>query len=234
VRALAIVYEPDAGPGVFADAFAAGDVALDTWLAADGVAPPSNPVEYDAVLSFGGSMHVDQEDRHPWLAAQKRLLAELLERRVPVLGVCLGGQLLAAAAGTEPRPAREPEIGWYEVEVTPEGADDPVIGPLGPAFEAFEWHSYESPLPAGAVGLATTPDCLQAYRIGDSAWGIQFHAEVTLADAESWMDEYLRDENRQPPGVDIDGFRQRTRAEIGDWNELGRGLCGRFLDAIRG
>jgi GMP synthase-like glutamine amidotransferase len=233
MRALAIVYEPDAGPGVFADAFAERGFGLDTWFAADGVAPPADPADYDAVLSFGGSMHVDQEDRHPWLATQKRLLAGLLERRVPVLGVCLGAQLLAAAAGSQPRPAREPEIGWYEIEVAPEGAGDPVIGPLAPRFEALQWHSYTSPLPDGAVALATTPDCLQAYRIGDSAWGIQFHAEVTLEDAESWMDEYLSDEDRQPPGVDIDGFRRRTRAEIGEWNELGRGLCGRFLDATR-
>jgi GMP synthase (glutamine-hydrolysing) len=232
MRALVIVYERDAGPGVFAEAIEARGARLDTWFAAETPEPPDDPAGYDAVLPFGGSMHVDQEDRHPWLRPQKRLLADLLSDGVPLLGVCLGAQLLAEAAGAAPGPASEPEVGWYDVEVTPEGADDPLIGPLAPRFTAFLWHGYQFPLPPAATALARSPLCLQAYRIGEAAWGIQFHAEVTLPDAESWMDQ-ASSEDGVPPGVDLEEFRSRTRAEIGGWSELGRGLCGRFIDAAR-
>jgi GMP synthase-like glutamine amidotransferase len=181
--ALAIVHQRDAGPGVFSDAARAQGVALDTWLRAEKQTPPRPIGAYDAVLTFGGAMHVDQEHAHPWLRDEKRLLAELVQRRLPLLGVCLGAQLVAEAAGGRVGPSREAEIGWYRVALSPEGAKDPLLAPLRPGFEAFQWHSYEFSLPPGATALARSASCLQAYR-ADRAWGIQFHAEVTAADAE--------------------------------------------------
>jgi GMP synthase-like glutamine amidotransferase len=231
MRALAIVYQRDAGAGVFADAIASRGVALDSWMRTETSSPPGDPAAYDAVLSLGGSMHADQEDRHPWLRDEKALLAELLERRVPLLGVCLGGQLLAAAAGAPPRRSPEPEIGWREVALTAEGRDDPLLGPLASRFEAFEWHSYEFPLPAGATRLAESAACLQAFRLGDVAWAIQFHAEVSAEDADAWIDDYRSDEDAVRLGLDPEALRAETRTRIGAWNELGRELCGRFLDA---
>src|SRR4051794_10596602 len=189
MRALAIVHQRDAGPGVFADAIQRRDVELDRWLVAESATPPADPASYDAVLTFGGAMHVDQDDRHPWLASEKALRAALLDRGVPLLGVCLGAQLLAAAAGAEPRRMSEPEIGWYEVTLTEDGKADPLLGPLAPGFEGFQWHSYEFPLPPGATALARGAACLQACRVSDAAWAIQFHAEVSAADAEAWVDE---------------------------------------------
>src|SRR5215216_1663150 len=82
MRALAIVHQPDAGPGVFAEAMSARGVELDEWLPPDAPAP-ADPFGYDAVLTFGGAMHADQEEQHPWLAAEKALLAGLIERRIP-------------------------------------------------------------------------------------------------------------------------------------------------------
>jgi GMP synthase (glutamine-hydrolysing) len=231
VRALAIVHQPDAGPGTFAEEFAERGDELEGWQIAEGADPPGNPGDYDAVLSFGGAMHADDEARNPWLRKEKALLVELLERRVPMLGVCLGAQLLAEAAGAPARRASEPEIGWYEVEVTSETADDPLLGPLGPRFEAFEWHSYEFPLPPGATPLANSARCLQAYRIGDSAWGIQFHAEVTLGQVQDWIADYRSHGDAVRIGIDPDLLRRRTEGAIAGWNQLGRGLCGRFLSA---
>ena len=89
------------------------------------------------------------------------------------------GSFSPMRSGRPSRPAREPEIGWYEVELTPEGERDPVLGPLAPGFTAFGWHRYEFALPRGGTPLARSAACLQAYRLGDAAWGIQFHAEVT-------------------------------------------------------
>jgi GMP synthase (glutamine-hydrolysing) len=233
VLALAVVHQRDAGPGVFADAARRRGVALETWLRAESEAPPRGLDAYGAVMSFGGAMHADQEDEHPWLGQEKELLGELLARGTPLLCVCLGAQLLAEAAGASPRRASEPEIGWCKVGLTEDGAADPLLAPLAPGFEAFEWHSYEFSLPAGAVALAHSERCLQAYRIDEHSWGIQFHAEVSAADAHGWIDDYRSDEDAVRIGLDPAALRAQTRERIRGWNELGQGLCERFLEAAQ-
>jgi GMP synthase (glutamine-hydrolysing) len=233
MRALAIVHQTDAGPGVFADEMRDRGVELDEWLLSErGTGPALEIAEYDAVLTFGGGMHADQEDRHPWLRFEKDFLAAMIDDRMPVLAVCLGNQLLAEAAGGSAQRASEPEIGWFDVEITEEGRNDPVIGPLAPKFSAFQWHSYEALPPEGAAILARSPVCAQAYRVGEVAWGIQFHAEVTAADTVKWIDDYRSDDDAVRIGVDPEVLRAETEQRIGDWNRLGRELCGRFLDAI--
>jgi GMP synthase (glutamine-hydrolysing) len=234
VRVLAITHQPDAGPGVFAEAIEAGGAQLDEWLPAEQPEPPADPFGYDAVFTLGGAMHVDQEDRHGWIGEEKALLRELLDRRVPLLGLCLGGQMLAAAAGATPRRAARPEIGWFGVELTAEGREDPLLGPLGPRFETFQWHSYEFPLPPDAVPLARSELCLQAFCLGEVAWGLQFHPEVSAADAGSWIEDYRSDEDAVRTGLDPAALQAETKAKIGAFNKLGRELCGRWLEVARG
>jgi GMP synthase-like glutamine amidotransferase len=231
VRVLAISHQRDAGPGVFAEAIAAAGHELDLWHLAETGEPPADPFGYDAVMTFGGAMHADQENRHGWLSVEKELLADLLVRRIPQLAVCLGAQLLIEAAGGRTRRAAEPEIGWHPVEVTAEGADDPLLAPLAPAFETFQWHSYECLLPPDAVLLARSPLCAQAFRVGELAWGIQFHAEVTAADAADWIVDYGSDEDAVRIGIDPARLGPETATRAPAWNELGRALCRRFLAA---
>ncbi len=233
MRALAIVHQADAGPGVFADEMAERGVELHEWLLSErGTAPQLEIAEYDAVLTFGGAMHADQDERHPWLRFEKDFLAAMIDDGMPLLAVCLGCQVLAEASGGSARRASEPEIGWHPVEVTEEGRADPVIGPMAPSFEAFQWHSYESVPPDGAAILARSPLCAEAYRVSEAAWGIQFHAEVTATDAGAWIDDYRSDEDAVRIGVDPEGLRTETERRIGEWNRLGRELCGRFLDSV--
>jgi GMP synthase (glutamine-hydrolysing) len=146
---------------------------------------------------------------------------------MPVLGVCLGAQLLAKAANAPVYRVERPEIGWFDVELTADAADDPVFSGFPRRFDAFQWHFYTYDLPGGAVELARSAACTQAFRLGDSAWGIQFHAEVTLPQVESWL-EHLdeREEPADPPA----GLAELTRTRIEGWNELGRALCGSFVD----
>lgn len=233
MRVLSIVHQPDAGPGVFAEEIRERGVEHDEWLLSErGTAPPLEIAEYGAVLTFGGAMHADQEDRHPWLRFEKDFLAAMIDDGMPVLAVCLGCQLLAEAAGGSARRASQPEIGWCEVEITAGGSRDPVVGPLAPRFTGFQWHSYEALPPEGAAVLARSPVCGQAYRVSERAWGIQFHAEVAAADVERWIDDYRSDEDAVRVGVEPEALRAESREKIADWNRLGRELCGRFLDSI--
>lgn len=232
MRVLTVVHQRDAGPGVFAEEMAANGVEALTWLPAEAEPVPPDLLDHDAVIVLGGAMHVDQEDRCPWLKAEKEALRDLLEAGTPLLGVCLGSQLLGEAAGARPGRAAEPEIGWHEVEQTPAALTDPLIGGLPQRFEAFQWHSYEVPLPPGAIALARSRVCLQAYRVGEAAWGIQFHAEVGDADAELWIRDYRSDEDAVAIGIEPEPLSAETAAKIGAWNALGRALCGRFLAAV--
>jgi GMP synthase (glutamine-hydrolysing) len=174
-------------------------------------------------------MHVDQNDGHPWLEPEKQFLRDALDRGVPILGVCLGSQLLAEVAGASPRRIPEPEIGWYDIEITEAGAADPLLAPLAPSVELFEWHHYAAPLPPGAVELARTPACVQAFRIeGKPAWGLQFHAEVTRENLWSWLDGW---DNAEASATSFDPERIRAASEqrIEKQNEVGRGIAERFL-----
>jgi GMP synthase-like glutamine amidotransferase len=227
MRAVAIVHQADAGEGVFAEPLRERGAELEHWRPADGQPPPDLD-GIDAVLTFGGAMNAG--DPLPWLAAENRFLRLALERQTPLLAVCLGAELLAEAAGGGVRRAQEPEIGWLEVALTEAAAADPVLGALPQSFEAFQWHSFEFTLPPGAVELARSGICSQAFRVGEKAWGIQFHAEVTLADAEHWIDDYRSDPDAIAIGIDPEALRDETRPRIEAWNELGRGVCDRFLE----
>jgi GMP synthase (glutamine-hydrolysing) len=223
VNVLSIVHGEDVRTELFGPVAAAAEHRLDEWSfgAATG---PARPLDsYDAVLVFGGSVHPDQEGRHVWLRDEIEWLQGLISRRVPTLGICLGSQLVARAAGSWVGPLEEPEIGWHEVELTEAGATDPVLSALPPRFQALQWHHYEHGQPDGAVALARNSACLQGFRIGEACWGVQFHPEVTEPQLARWLAE---EAERLP---DAERLETETREKIGHWNELGRRLCRAFL-----
>ena len=232
MRVLTIVNQEDAGPGVFAAAAADTGHELVEWIPSTGDLPELDSL--GAAMVFGGAMNVDQEAAHPWLRHEKQLIGELVDRGTPVLGVCLGAQLLSEATGGAPGRASRPEIGWHEVELTPQAGDDPVIGALPSRFEAFQWHSYEAAPPDASRILARSPVCVQAYRVGERAWGIQFHAEVDEAIVAAWLDDYDKDADAVRLGIDPGELLNETRGKIERWTELGRALCSRFLDFAAG
>jgi GMP synthase (glutamine-hydrolysing) len=225
VRVLSIIHQPDAASGVFGDAVRERGHELDEWDISRSPDPPA-PIElYGAVLVFGGAMHADQDERHGWLRDENALLERLLADGVPTFGVCLGGQLVAKALGAPVRRMPSSEVGWCDVDLTPEAAGDPVFDGLPARFTALQWHSYHFELPEGAVPLARNDRCLQGFRAG-SAWAIQFHPEVAREDLAVWLDSH--DPAEDGP-IDIDAFRAENDERIADWNDFGRILCGRFL-----
>jgi GMP synthase-like glutamine amidotransferase len=182
-------------------------------------------VSYDAIMVFGGAMHPDQDAEHPWLADETAFLREALAAEVPLLGVCLGSQLIARAAGAVVGPVETAEVGWHEVALNDAGRLDPVLGVLPDHVSAFQWHYYTFELPDGAVQLAANANARQGYRLGDRTWAIQFHAEVERHMLDRWFVEGA-DELPKPR----DEIEAETDRLLGGWNAHGRALCGAFLD----
>ena len=222
---LAVIHGESVRSGVFGDVVGERGHRLEEWSLAWDTPLPRPLDAYGAVLVFGGAMHADQDQHHPWLREEDLFLHRLLDLHTPVLGICLGAQLLAKAAHAPVIPASEAEIGWFPVELTEAAADDPVLARLPQSFVAFQWHYYTHGLPAGAVELARSEACTQAFRLGANAWGVQFHPEVTLAQVQGWIEE-----DDEPFPVDGDALLTETRARIEEWNALGRSLCAAFVE----
>jgi len=223
---LSIVHGSEARTELFAPVVEARGHVLEEWSFAWRTPPPRPIDDYGAVMVFGGAMHADQDDQHPWLRDETLLLQELLDRGIPMFGVCLGAQLLARAAHAPVLAAAAPEIGWYEVELTDEGVEDAVLGVLPERFDAFQWHYYTYGVPAGAVELARSTRCTQAFRLGENVWGVQFHPEVLEPQIGGWLEA-----ESLPAGFDREQIALATMRQIGRWNELGRKLCDSFVRA---
>jgi GMP synthase (glutamine-hydrolysing) len=232
LKVVAVVYQDDAGPGVFGQTVVDSGASLVEWRPRLGEPEPSG---FDAVMVFGGAMHPHQVHEHPWLESQREWLRGLLAADVPALGVCLGAELLGEAAGGSVVELPSPEIGWEQARLTDDAATDPVFSSLPGAFPSLQWHSYAVEPPEGAPVLARTSASAQAYRLAPRAWGIQFHAEVTPAIVEGWIAEAEETdaEDVRESGIDLGAMRARTADEIDAWQELGRGLASRFLSVAR-
>mgnify|MGYP006280215659 CR=1 FL=1 len=198
-------------PGTIADALAARGVSHRT-VRVDRGEPVPDALAADGLVVMGGPMGVADLEARPHLRAELGLLEDALRAEVPVLGVCLGSQLLAHVLGADVHAAPAKEIGWAEVALTDAGARDPLFEGVDAPFTAFHWHGDVFDLPDGAVQLARTEQTEhQAFRYGDAAYGLLFHLEVTPR-IVAWMTKAFQDElaeSRQPSG---DGAALRRAA----------------------
>ena len=231
MRVLGVRHPGGGTCGLLAEQCEADGHDLLEWNPGAGEPMPAPPAELDAVAVFGGGMNVRDADRLPWMRAEIELLRDALQERVPVIGVCLGAQLLAAAAGAEIRRSPSPEIGWFDVARTEDGAEDPLLGRLPARFLAYEWHSYAFALPAGIVELARSAACSQAFRLGELAWGVQFHPEVVPEIVREWALDYRSDPDAIAMGFDPSAHIAEAEERLPAWMEIGRTLFEAFLTA---
>lgn len=147
--------------------------------------------QVSAVVILGGPMNVDEEEKHPFLACEKFLIRELVGKKIPVLGVCLGAQLIACALGARIRKSAIEEIGWYDLELGETARGDALFEGLPCRIEVFQWHGDTFDLPIGAVPLISGNGLNQAFRFNDNVWGVQFHLEIDACMIGSWTGEYL-------------------------------------------
>jgi GMP synthase-like glutamine amidotransferase len=191
--------------------------------------------EVDAIVCMGGPMSATDDDALPWLTEEKTFIADAVRDGVPFWGVCLGVQLLAASLGARVYPGPAPEVGVLPVELTDEARADPVFSALPSEFGTLQWHADTFDLPEGAVRLATSaayPN--QAFRLGDAAYGVQFHIEVSPELAREWADvpEYAAALERMlGPGA-LDDLIVRLEVHAGDMAGHARALFERWLDRV--
>jgi GMP synthase (glutamine-hydrolysing) len=186
---------------------------------------------YDGLVVLGGPMGVDDVARHPHLAIEIAAIERAIADRKPVLGICLGAQLAAAALGAKVRRNARREIGWYEVRPTEQARHDPLFAPVCDPETLFQWHADTFDIPDGAVHLASSAACdAQAFRHGDNVYGLQFHLEVDAPMVERWLGiESLRREIAEH-GFGADEIRSATRVHIARSEVLADQLFSAFID----
>jgi len=151
----------------------------------DGQLPACSDIS--GLIVLGGAMGANDDARHPFLSQLKRLIRKVVAAGIPYLGICLGGQLLAAALGSSVISNRWEELGTHTVQLTAAGRNDPLFAGIAEQFTTFQWHHDSFDLPDRAVLLAESAACPhQAFRVGNNAWGLQFHPEVTEEIIRSW------------------------------------------------
>lgn len=222
MRVLAVTHGPRVGPELFGDVVADEGHELVEWPIDRSGAPPLSG--YDAVFVFGGQQNVGEEVQHPWLHEEYDALRRWVDDGTPLFAVCLGAQTLSHALGGSVTPVEPaPLAGFYETELTDEGAADPVLGVLPRRFAALNANGYTFTIPTTAVALAHAP-VAQAFRAGEWAWGVQFHPEVRRDQALEWF----ADDDRTLPRP-LAELERELHEKLPAWQAHGRRLCSAFL-----
>lgn len=222
MRVAVVMHVENEGPGVFSEVLEAAGASVQVVHLNRGETLPE-PGALEAAIVLGGPMNVYEEAIHPFLRDEDRFLRAAAGRGLPVLGICLGAQLIAKAAGAAVTKNRVKEVGWYTVSLTEDGVRDRLFRELPPSLTVLQWHEDTFEVPAAGTLLATGRDCInQAFRVGNS-WGLQFHLEVDRPMLRDWF-------GGQPGSNLILHQYDRLTPELG---RFARSLGENFLDFAR-
>jgi GMP synthase-like glutamine amidotransferase len=181
-----------------------------------------------AIVAGGGLVDTHQAEEHPWLAREIALVSEAIQTSTPYIGLCLGAQVLTEAAGGQVYRCEPHEVGWHEVELLPAAGDDPLFGGLPQRFTTMQWHYYACRPGGAATELATNPVALQALRVGECAWGTQFHIEATREVLLGWLD--MGGDDLRANGYPPDVYTRLLEQHYDQHAAVGRMLAGRFAE----
>jgi GMP synthase-like glutamine amidotransferase len=234
MRVLVLQHIACEPPGVYEDVLREhGAVILRVEL--DEGEPLPDRSEVDAIVCMGGPMSATDDAQLSWLATEKAFIADAVREGVPFWGVCLGVQLLAASLGARVYPGPAPEVGVLPVVLSEEARSDPVFSQLPSELLTLQWHGDTFDLPEGAVRLAGSPAYSnQAFRVGDAAYGVQFHIEVSPELAREWAEVPAYGEALERvlgPGA-LDDLIHRLDEHAVDMLAHGRGLFERWLERV--
>jgi len=192
---------------------------------------------YHGLVVLCGPMAADQTERFGHLNYERDAIGQAVDRGLPVLGICLGAQLIAAAIGGRTLRGRAPEYGWVDISPTRQGREDPLIGHMSSVEPIFQWHSDTFTLPHDAVHLAESETCShQAFRYGDNVYGLQFHLEADRPLIKRWLETPHRpgEFGGPQPALDVRGVLAKTDRYLARTAELGEAVFGAFIDRFYG
>ncbi|MEE9452715.1 MAG: type 1 glutamine amidotransferase [Gammaproteobacteria bacterium] len=187
---------------------------------------------YHGLIILGGPMNVNEVDCYPYLAREVELIKQAIADDMPILGICLGAQLIAKALGAKVYAGDAQEVGWYDVSLTAAGKNDLLFASLGNTEKIFQMHRDRYDLPEGAVNLATSGTCQQqAFRYGDKVYGFQFHLEADQALIERWLRilEQMRKSHNLDEAIDLDKIRKETYQYIDHMHALSNNVFSNFI-----
>ncbi len=190
---------------------------------------------YHALIVLGGPMQIGQSRRYPHLDVECRLIEQAFKRDVPVLGICLGAQLMAHVLGGRVGPAERAEIGWYRIEPTKQAAADRVMSAWQRSHPVFQWHHWGFDCPPDALELATHADSgCQAFATGQSAWGFQFHLELDQRLIHRWLSLPFYLEDLASSGLDVEPehIRRETTEHLPNTLQLADQVFGNWLELL--
>jgi GMP synthase (glutamine-hydrolysing) len=191
---LVFQHDPFEDLGFFAEVLEKQGTSFRTIRLFHGEMPAEDWEQASALIILGGPMSVSDEEQYPFLRWEKTIIRAAIDEAVPLLGVCLGAQLIAAALGSAVYRGSVKEIGWYPIGVTPYGQVDSSLGYIPENAVVFQWHGDGFGLPAGALRLASSAYFEnQAFRLGKNIYGLQFHLEMTAEMIGRWVDERSKD-----------------------------------------
>jgi GMP synthase-like glutamine amidotransferase len=233
IMILIIKHVESEGPARIGEILGREGFALKTIALAKGDRIPDISDDLEAVISLGGPMNVYEEDRYPFLRGEDAFVRTLISSRVPFLGICLGAQILAKACGGRVTRAPREEIGWLPVALTNEGVRSPLFSGFPDSFTVFQWHGDTFEVPQGGTLLVEGSSCRnQAFCVGDCAFGLQFHIEVTEKEIADWTAEYLPDPGKEKQRRGAEMVRAYARARAGLEAHIER-FCWNFMGIIR-
>lgn len=232
-KILVLQHHPAENLGAIADALEAAALAWQYVRIYDGAPIPKDLRGAGGLIVMGGAESVYQLDRYPYLRDEIALIEAALKADKPVLGVCLGSQLLAAALGAEVRRGAEREIGWFPVRPSDAASEDRLLRGLPREFVAAHWHSDVFDLPRGAVALAASDrTAVQAYRYGEKAYGLLFHAEMTQEILGALVAEF--GEGLKRVGIDGGAILTDAARHLPALDRIGATIFGRWAGPIQG
>lgn len=231
---LVIQHVPHEGLGTFEPAFKAAGLAVTRLDATNPKADWAAAAAAEGLVVMGGPQSVYEQATYPYLKRELEVLRQAVKAGMPVLGMCLGAQLLAAALGGKVTKNASKEIGWHPLMREPAADTDPLAEPFGQTESVFQWHGDTFSLPKGAVQLFSSPLCpQQAFRYGDRAYGLQFHVEVTEAMIRLWIQKNAKELASLRGQVDPAAIRAQNAQHLPRLAALSRHVAATFAGLVR-
>ena len=231
MKILALQHTACEGMSYLEKALEKRDIEYDYVLLNAGADIPDDTSGYSAVVILGGPMNVYEEKEYPFLKDEDLFIKKALREGKPMLGICLGGQLIAKAAGAKVLTGHRKELGWYDLTLTKAGIADPLFNGFPHGFKVFQWHGDTFQIPEGATKLASSeifPN--QAFRLG-SAYALQFHIEVAEETIKDWMEEY-GEELRSLDYIDPLRIAEDTKRYVESLYGLADRFCSNYISML--